>query len=300
MKAWLARFGASVLILLVIFTASRALVRALPGDPLETLMAESGTTVPVEAVRAEMGLDRPFFPALVSDLTRLARHGDLGTSLISRQPVAPLLAERFARTAELAALAFFIALLVAFPLALAAAAQPSGFWSRLCDLYGGLTAALPTPWIGPMLLVLFAVKIPLFPVGGHIALPALTLAIGFSGLWARLIRERVADQLQYGSATGARARGLSETSVLLKHGFAPVAGAIAAYLFTQLGALLAGAFVTETLFDWRGMGSLLIDAVLKRDYPVVEAGAFVAAAASLGGTLLGDWAQKRLDPRRST
>ena len=107
------------------------------------------------------------------------------------------------------------------------------------------------------------------------------------------------ETLTLGAATGARARGLAEPRVLLKYGLAPASGALLAYLGTQFGSLLAGAFVTEVLFNWRGLGSMLIEAVLKRDYPIVEAGTFVAASASFAGTLLGDWAQQVVDPRLS-
>lgn len=291
------RLASTLAILLLIFAGTRALVRALPGDPLETLIAESGTALPVETVRAELGLDRPFLPALVSDLERLGR-GDLGRSLLSKQPVAPLLASRFARTLRLAFAALALGIGASLAIGLPAAARPGSAIDRFCSFHGSLMAALPTPWIGPMLMIVFAVWLPVFPVGGGIALPALTLALGISGLWSRLVRERVRETLARGAAVGARARGVPESRVIIKYGLAPAAGALLAFLGTQIGSLLAGAFVTEVLFDWRGMGSMLVDAVLKRDYPVIEAGVFVTAAASLGGALLGDWAQRAFDPRQ--
>jgi peptide/nickel transport system permease protein len=292
----LGRVAAILLTLLAVFAATRALVRALPGDPAETLAAESGTVIPIESLRSELALDRPFLPALASDLSRFVR-GDWGRSLFSRAPVAPLVRRRFGRTLELTLLALALGLSASLLLGLAAAPRPGGRVDRACELWGAVTAALPTPWIGPMLLALFAVEIPLFPAGGHPALPAVTLALGFSGLWARLIRERVRESLRAPAATAARARGLGEARVTLKYGLAPGAGALLAYLGTQAGGLLAGAFVTEVLFDWRGIGSLLVESVLKRDYPVVEACVFVAAACSLLGTAVGDWLQDAVDPR---
>jgi ABC-type dipeptide/oligopeptide/nickel transport system permease component len=296
MRALLLRLSLTIALLLLIFAGSRALIRALPGDPLSTLMAESGTTLPVEVLREELGLDRPFFLALGQDLSR-ALHGDLGISLLSREPIAPLLAERFFNTLELTFIALLLALGLSLVLGLSAASRPGHWIDSFCTGYGALTAALPTPWIGPVLLLAFAVWVPIFPVGGHVALPALTLALALSGLWARLIRERVREVLQHGAAPGARARGIAEWKVTLKYGLAPAAGALVAYLGTQVGALLAGAFVTEVLFDWHGMGSLVVDAVLKRDYPMVESGVFVAASAAFLGTLAGDWLQSALDPR---
>lgn len=272
------------------------MIRALPGDPLETLIAETGTSVPAEALRAELHLDKPFGRALVEDVSRFAR-GDLGVSILSRRPVAPLLAERFLKTLQLTLLAISIALAGGIALGVAAALRPGSAVDRLCTIHGALSAALPMPWIGPVLMLLFCVWIPAFPTGDHVALPALALSLSAIGTWSRLVRERVGETLRFGSASGARSRGVPEWKVALKYGFAPCSGALVAYFGAQLGSMLAGAFVVETIFDWRGMGSLIVDAVLKRDYPVIEAATFVAAATTLLGTTLGDALQFWIDPR---
>lgn len=285
-----------LLILLVLFCASRALIRALPGDPLDTLVAETGTSVPREALASELGLDRPFLESLSHDFARAVR-GDFGRSIISREPVAPILQERFKNTLVLTLAALSLALLVSVALGLLAAPSPGSRADRFCTFYGSLNAALPMPWKGPILIYLLAVVIPLFEIGYSLSLPALALSLGFSGLWSRLIRERVRETLGAGAAPGARARGVPEWKVLLKYGLAPCAGSLLAYLGTQLGALLSGAFVAEVIFDWPGMGSLLVEAVLRRDYPVVESCVFLGAAVALLGTLLGDWAQNLADPR---
>ncbi|MEK6579143.1 MAG: ABC transporter permease, partial [Bdellovibrionota bacterium] len=274
---------------ILIFSFSRALIRALPGDPLETLIAESGTTLSIETLRADLGLDRPYFPALVQDLS-LAFHGNLGRSLYNRQPIGPLLVTRLGRTAALVLTSLFLGIAISLVLGVFSAGLPGSWVDRFCSIYGSVTIAMPTPWLGPLLMLALSVWIPLFPIGGHLALPTLTLALVFSGFWARLIRERVRETLQTGSADAARARGVSEYKVLFKYGLGPAAGALLAYFGTQLGSLMAGAFVTETLFDWPGMGALLVDAVLRRDYPVVEAATFAAATLSLIFNQLGDLA----------
>ncbi|MEK6705033.1 MAG: ABC transporter permease [Bdellovibrionota bacterium] len=286
-------------ILLGIFAATRGLVRALPGDPLETLIAESGTSIPPQILREEFNLDKPFFAALISDLKK-ASVGDFGLSLLTRQPVAEVVAKRFLNTLALSLLALIIGLTVSLLLGLSAAAKPSGLADTICTVYGGIAAALPTPWLGPIIILTFAVIIPIFPVGGNIIPPALTLALGFSGVWARLIRERVRDTLMTGSATGARARGVPEWKVILKYGFAPASAGLAAYLGTRFGGLLAGAFVTEVIFNWSGLGSLLVESVLQRDYMMVEGATFVAAGACLMGTWAGDLAQNFINPVRQT
>lgn len=297
MAQLLRRLTALILVLLVVFAATRALVRALPGDPLETLIAESGTSIPAAQLRADLMLDRPFLPALVEDARRFA-HGDFGTSLISRKPVAALVQQRFWKTLQLALLSFTLALAFSLFLGIRAAAKPGGPSDRICTFYGSFAAAVPVPWTGPIIMVAFCVWLPVFPTGGSVVLPAFTLAAAITGVWARLIRSRVTDSLRFGAVPGARARGLSEFTVLTKYAFIPAAGALVAYFGTQFGALLAGAFVVEIVFDWKGLGSLLIDAVLKRDYPVVEAATFLAASASLFGNAAGDWLQRRIDPRQ--
>ncbi len=293
-----------LLLLLIVFASARAMIRWLPGDPLETLMAESGTTASREVLRSELGLNRPYGEALFQDLKN-GFHGDFGHSLFTRQPLAPELAKRFKKTMLLAFTALGLGLFFSLGLGLLAARTlydstlVTRAANQICTLHGALAAAMPTPWLGPILIDLFAVKIKIFPLGDALALPSLTLALGLSGFWSRLIRERVRESLKFGSAQGARARGIPEWKVMIKYGLAPVSGSLLAYLGTQIGALLGGAFLVEVIFDWPGMGSLLVDSVLRRDYPVVEMTVFLGAAVSLAGTALGDWAQTWIESKKS-
>jgi peptide/nickel transport system permease protein len=301
------RLASFLFILLTVFVCSRAIVRSLPGDPVSTMLAETGTSIPPEALRKELHLDRPFFPAMVED-AQAALHGDLGRSLLSKEPVAPLLGERFLRSLWLTLFSVALGLAFSVTVGVLAASRDHGassrahraaarFCDRLCTGFGALAAAMPATWLGPILIWVLAVLIPLFPLGDHVALPALSLAFSFAGLWCRLVRERVRESLHTGAARGARARGIAEWKVLLKYGLVPVSGPLLAYLGTQVGAFLSTGFVTEVIFDYPGMGSLLVDAVLSRDYPIVEAAIFVGSLLALGGTWLGDWAQTRVDPR---
>ncbi len=274
------------------------MVRALPGDPLDTLVAETGTSIPREVIRHEMGLDRAFFPALAEDTVRLA-HGDLGKSLFSKEPITPLILRRFKNTLILALTSLAISLALSLWIGLKAAQNPGTLADRFCTGFGAFTAALPSPWIGPVLIVVFAVWIPLFPLGENVCLPAITLALSLSGMWARLIRNRVRDSLLLGSSQAARARGVPEWLVLLKYGLAPVSGTLVGYLGVQFGDLLAGTFVIEVIFNWRGMGSLWVNAVLRRDYPVIEAATFVAAASILLGILWGDACKNLIQKKES-
>jgi peptide/nickel transport system permease protein len=291
-----ARFLSLIGIVSAIFVGSRALVRALPGDPVETLIAESGTAISREALLKEMGLDRPFFESIVIDLKKAA-HGDFGVSLLSKQPVLPLLEGRFLNTLLLATTALLIGLVMSLTLGLLAAHSPGGWADFLCNLLGASSASIPTPWLAPMLIIVFAIWVPLFPLGKSLVLPSITLALGISGFWARLVRERVRETLAHGSAQGARARGIAEWKVVTKYGLGPASGLLVAYLGSQFGALLAGGFVIEVIFNWRGMGSLLVTSVLRRDYPVVEAATFVTGVCAVLGTALGDWARSRIERR---
>ena len=289
-----------VFTLALVFVISRSLIRTLPGDPIETLIAESGTRIDPQVIREQLGLDRPFLLALIQDLQKMC-DGDWGTSLVSNRPVMNLLTSRLGDTFELAWITLIIGLIISVPLGLLAAATPRGCADRFCSWYGSLAAALPVPWTGPVLMYLFAVLIPVFPLGGSVWLPAITLSFGFSGLWSRIIRNRVretlAPELSSSPSVSARARGLPEYRILIKYGLNPCSGTLVAWMGTQIGGLLTGTFVTELIFSRPGMGELFIESVLSRDYPVVEAAVFVSASIILVCNLAGDLAQVWIDPR---
>ncbi|MBC7691373.1 MAG: ABC transporter permease [Methylotenera sp.] len=303
------RIPAAVVLVLFIFVASRALIHALPGDPLETLLAETGTHLSRELLRADLKLDEPFFVGTWHQFLA-ALHGDWGSSLLTRRPIGPVLLTRSLNTFLLSLTTLLIALSAALTLAFFSICRFDfrggeslrRVVDRLCTFQSVIAAALPTPWLAPILGYVLAVRFPIFPLGNHLALPAITLSIPFSGLWARLLRDRIRETLGVfgetsGPAQAARGRGIAEWKVILKYGLAPASGSLLAYLGTQLGALMAGAFVTEIVFDWEGVGSLLVESVLKRDYPIVEAAVFITATAAVLGTFLGDWMQWKVDPR---
>lgn len=303
MRLALRRLVQTFALLVLVFLATRALVRALPGDPIETLIAETGTAIPRELLARELGLDRPFLPAALEDARRFLS-GDLGTSLLSRRPVAELIWNAFAHTLVLVTLSLFIGLVLSATLGLLASLGygteqrgVSRAADRACTVFGSMMQALPTPWLGPVIAYLLGVALPLLPVGGHPALPALTLGLVFAGFWSRLIRDRTQQMLLQGAAPGARSRGLAELWVSLKYGLAPCLGSLGATLGTQIGSWLGGAVIAEVIFDWPGLGQLLVQAVLSRDYPVIEWAIFLGASTALLGTWVGDLFQERWDPR---
>lgn len=283
---------------LAVFFLSRLLVRTLPGDPLETLLAETGTSVPPELLAQQLGLQQTTLLSLLRDLAHFVR-GDWGHSILSQAAIRPLVSTHFWHTLSLGVLTLLWALPSALLAGLWTSGKPRTHWSaRLLQLSGRGLAALSTPWIGPLALWWLAIQNPWFAPARAPWLPSLVLAIAWFGFWARIVDQQVRETLQHGSAAGARARGIPEWRVRIQNGLIPCAGPLLAYIGTQIGALAGGTVLTEVLFQWPGIGQLLVDAVLKRDYPLIEACVFVVASCALAGSVLGQLAAHSLARRR--
>ncbi|MBI3534169.1 MAG: ABC transporter permease [Deltaproteobacteria bacterium] len=266
------------------------------------MIAESGINIPNDVLAEELGLNQSFFSSLKQDVISFTK-GNFGKSLFSRLPIKDLIFERFQNTLflTLLALVFSVSISLVFGVISSKSYTQSKiekYFYPICSIYGAWTAAMPMVWIGPMFLYLFAVLIPVFKTSDSVVLPSLTLAIVFSGFWSRLIRARISDELKLVSALAARARGVPEWKIKLKYAFMPASGALIAYFGTQMGSLLAGTFITEIIFNWPGLGSLLVESILKRDYPVVQAAIFLGAAVSLLGTAFGDFVASRIYLRK--
>lgn len=294
------RLAQALTVFLIAGLSSQCLIRLLPGDPIDTLMAETGTTLSRAVLLKELHLEDPWYIAAPKSLFQ-ALQGDFGVSLFSKRAIQPILLERLTRTFSLASTALALALAFALPLSLLAAQNFRPALSRrasqACDLWATFSAAIPTPWLGPILLLLFTVEVRIFPLERHIALPALTLAFSIGGNWSRLIRDRVHEQVETSWFRAARARGKNEYTLLLRDGLAPSSSLLLGHLGSQWGALMAGAYITEVLFGWPGIGSWMIEGVLRRDYPVVQAGVLATSFFALLGNFLGDLASTQVDPR---
>lgn len=283
-----------LLSLLAVAALCQALLYLIPGDPVETLVAETGLNVDPEALREELGLNRGYFESLAHQLGRLAR-GDFGKSLSSREEIGPTLLKRTFQSAQLGSLAFALGLVFSATLGILSAR--SAKISRGLDAYTALFSALPSPWLGPLLLFLSISTLKLYSLGESILLPALALALSFCVPWGRIFRDRMREQLRAESVRAARARGLSETRVLLKYAFYPALGGLVPTLGLSLGGLVSGTVVTETVFDRPGLGLYLLQSVLSRDLPAVQAAVFTSAAiiliANRASEGLAEWIQKR-------
>jgi peptide/nickel transport system permease protein len=278
-----------------------SLLHLVPGDPVDVMLGESAQVADREALRRALGLDRPLAIQYADFLRGLAT-ADLGRSLVHGTPVADLLAARVPATVELTLAALAIAVGLAMPLGLAAAARPGTWVDRGSVAFALLGVSVPSFWLGPMLIILFAIQLGWVPVSGrgtfaHLALPAVTLGFGMAAILTRMTRASVLECLGEDYVRTARAKGVSRTRILTRHALRNALAPVVTILGLQFGALLAGTVITETIFAWPGLGRLLIDAINQRDYPVVQGCILAIAASFVLANALADLVNLWLDPR---
>lgn len=277
------------------------LVHLVPGDPVEVMLGESASAADRVALRAELGMDRPLPRQFADYLGRLAQ-GDFGRSIHSHAEISGLLAERLPATAVLALLSLSLALAAGVPLGIVAALCHNRWPDRLATLSALTLSAMPHFWLGPLLMLVFAVWLGWLPVSGmesaaSIVLPAVTLASGLAAILTRMTRASLLEVLNEDFVRTARAKGLPEHVVILRHALRPALLPVLTVAGLQLGSLLAGAVITETVFGWDGVGRLLVESIEKRDYPVTQACVLVIALGYVAVNRLTDLAYVRLDPR---
>jgi peptide/nickel transport system permease protein len=282
------------------------LLHVMPGDPVDVMLGETAAPADRTELRRHLGLDRPLAEQYASFLTGLVA-GDLGTSIHDARPVAALVSERYPHTLRLTLAALVIAAAVALPLGLFAAARPHGLIDRSSLLASLVGVAIPNFWLGPMLIMTFAIELGWLPVSGtgsiaHLVLPALTLGLSMAGILARMTRGTVLEALHEDYVRTARAKGASEPRVLCGHALPNAVTPLLSIVGLQLGALLAGSVITETIFGWPGLGRLMVEAIQTRDYPVVRGCVLVISLSYVLVNLLTDvayaWANPRLRPSR--
>ncbi|MEW8321042.1 MAG: nickel ABC transporter permease [Candidatus Thiodiazotropha taylori] len=264
--AFISMFGVACLVFL--------LIHLVPGDPVDVMLGESARPADRQALRVSLGLDQPIDTQLLNYFSGLA-HFDLGQSLHSKRAVSELLAERIPATLELAFAALFVALIIAVPLGILAAVERGKAWDWGGMGFSMLGVSIPNFWLGPMLILCFSLWLGLTPVSGRdgfasLILPAVTLGSGFAAILARMVRSSLLEVLGEDFVRTARAKGVAEVEVIWRHAMRNAWLPVATLLGLQLGALLGGAVVTEVVFDWPGIGSLMIESIQKRDYPVVQ------------------------------
>lgn len=296
----LQRLGQALLIGLIITATTFSLV-FVAKDPARALARPEATAVEIEALRARLGLDRPLVVQYGLWLGGVLR-GDFGDSLYARQPVERLLAPRIRATLELASAAIVLTLLIGVPLGIAAALRRGGWVDLIATVLAVSGQAMPIFWFGLLMIVAFGVNLGWLPVSGrgtwrHLVLPAVTLAFSTLPLTMRLTRSAMLDVLGLDYVRTARAKGLPGHVTVWKHAARNAATPVVLATGLQLGALLGGTVVTETVFAWPGIGDLAVTAVTTADLPVVQAIVLFAAGVVIASNLAADVAVALFDPR---
>lgn len=288
-------------VLLGVATLVFSLIHLIPGDPVQSMLGEGASPESVNELRTRLGLDRPLYVQYLSFLKGVA-HGNLGTSLRTSEPVTSAIAERMPATFELAAAAMLVAIVIAIPLGVLAAARAGTIVDHIATTLALIGISMPNFWLGPLLAIVFAVELGWLPVSGRgtlaqLVLPAVTLGAPLAAVLARTTRASVIDELRELYVLAARARGVSRIRAVLKHAFRNSLIPIVTVLGLQLGAVLTGAVITETIFAWPGVGRLLIQSIGFRDYPLVQGCILLIALTYVSMNLLTDLAYGLLDPR---
>ncbi|MCC6174522.1 MAG: ABC transporter permease [Chloroflexi bacterium] len=304
LRAILALWG----IVTIVFVTMR-----LSGDPVPLMLPPDAPTAEIERVRTQLGLDQPIYVQYAVFIGNVL-HGDLGRSIHMRQPALEIAGERLPATIELALVAFGLAVVVAIPAGLISAARRNSIWDNLAMGLALIGQSAPTFYIGIMLILVFGLKFGWFPISGrgqgswldpsdwsdmlsHTFLPAVTLGAFAMASIARLTRSAVLEVMRQDFIRTARAKGLNDVTVLLRHNLKNAAIPIVTIMGLQFGTLLGGAVVTETVFSWPGIGRLAIQSIFNRDYPVVQASVLLVAGAFVLVNFIVDLAYGWLDPR---
>jgi len=278
-----------------------AFLHLLPGDPVEIMLGEWAAPADVAGLRRELGLDRPLAAQYVRFLAHAAR-GDLGHSIAFRAPVGRVIAARYPATLELAAAALVLALAFAVPLGVLAAVRRGSALDRSARLASLVGVCLPSFWLGPLLMLWFSIRLGWLPVSGrgglaHLALPAVTLALGMAGILVRLTRASLLAALGEDYVRTARAKGAPRWRAVGVHALRNALVPVVTVLGLQAGALLAGAVITETVFSWPGIGRLLVQAIQARDYPLVQGCVLAIGLSYVAVNTVADVLAGVIDPR---
>lgn len=277
------------------------LLHLVPGDPVEVMLGESARLTDREALRQALGLDQPIHLQLLTYVKDLAQL-DLGTSLYSRRPISEILWERLPATIELGLASMLLALTLAIPLGVIAAIKKGTVWDFGTMGFALFGVSIPNFWMGPMLILVGALWLGWFPVSGRegmgsIVLPAITLGTAMAAILSRMIRSTLLEVLTEDFIRTARSKGLTEWTVTFRHGLRNALLPVITLLGLQLGALLSGAVITETVFSWPGIGSLVVEAIHRRDYPVVQAAVLLISFSYVMVNLFTDLVYAWVDPR---
>ncbi len=325
------RLLAAIPIMLGVAVIVFLFMRLTPGDPVDIMMGQGGTVSAgeIEQLRSEFNLDKPLYVQLGIFLAALAQ-GDLGNSFTRQVPVAQLIGERFPATIELALGALIFGLLVAFPIGIISAVRQNSLTDRLSMAGAFLGISMPTFWLGILLIMIFSVNLKWLPVQGridsdiqlntvtgfyvldsiltwnmpalkssieHLILPSITLGAAVAAIVARVLRSSMLESLRSDYVKLARAKGASETRTVVKHALRNALIPTVTVVGLQIGVLLGGNMIVETVFGWPGLGRLVVDAIFNRDFPLVQGAVMVYALTFVLANLVVDILYTYLNPK---
>jgi peptide/nickel transport system permease protein len=297
----ISRFANLATVIFGVLLLTFLLIHLVPGDPVEVMMGESASIADRETLRVDLGLNQPLIQQFGSYLSKLAQ-GDLGSSIHTKTPIIELIKARYPATLKLAVLSLIIGLFIGIPLGIYAALKVNHWQDFVVTIVSVRFSAMPAFWLGPMLMLVFAVWLGWLPVSGmesntSIILPAITLGFGLSAILTRMTRTSLLEVLNDDFIRTARAKGLSEKTVIVRHALRAALLPIITIVGLQMGSLLAGTVITETIFSWDGIGRLLVESIEKRDYPVTQACVLVVALSYVLVNLFTDMIYRFADPR---
>ena len=300
--------------LLIISFMIFSLLYITPGDPV-LLMLGSGDTQSVsqeqyDAVRAELGLDKPFFERYMDFITG-AVTGDLGTSYITGEDVFDTVMMRMPATLILTVASVLVGLLVAVPLGILAAVKHNSIWDSIATFLATIGVSLPKFWFGLVLIIYLSLRLKIFPSQGiayidrdglgaflsHLFLPAVSLGLGLAATQTRMIRASMLELLNQDYIRFAKSKGFKDKIVIIRHAFKNAMIPVVTVLGSEIGALLGGAVVTETIFSWPGVGRLAMNSIARRDYPMIQGNTLILCAIFLLINLFVDIIYAWLNPR---
>ena len=278
-----------------------AMVRLAPGDPAVLLAGQFADQETIDRIRVRFGLDRPMHEQFVTFLGNLVQ-GDLGRSTRSNRPVVEDLATYFPHTLELAFGAILVAIAIGIPAGVISAVRRNTWADALVTFLALLGVSMPVFWFGLLAILFFSVNLGWFPVAGrgtllHLVLPAITLGVSSTAIITRMTRSSMLEVLDQDYVRTARAKGVLDRAVVLKHALRNALVPVVTIGGLEFGRLMAGAVLTETVFTWPGIGRLLVDSILARDYPVVQGAVLVIAISFIFVNLVVDLVYGAIDPR---
>lgn len=295
------RILASLAVILSMAFLVMLIMDIIPGDPAAMMLGENATPEMIQELRSQMGLDQPLPLRYVKYIWNVA-HGDLGRSVREMAPVSKLIGDTLPNTLVLTGAGMLLTLLVGIPLGLISGARAGSWVDHLSRIISLLGLCTPVFWIGLILIYVFSFRLGWFPVGGtgsfaHLVLPAVTLAAYTMAAIARMSRSSLMEVLAEDYIRTARAKGLAFWVVVWRHGFRNALIPIITVFGMQVGNLMGGAILTETVFSWPGLGRLMMGAIMDRDYLLLQGTILVFSAAYIFINLLVDLSYGLIDPR---